>query len=287
MKLLIVALLAAGCSTLGWQATQAIFAQPVFARRNYRGADVPVGVGVVLVVAMVAVEAGLAVADTIAEPAAGERTGRLLALVLAIGFGLLGFIDDLAAAGDDRGFGGHLRAMVRGRLTTGGLKLAGGGLLAFVVVAALGEDRLWVLAVDALLIALSANVANLFDRAPGRTTKVGLVAALTVVVAATGTEHHLLLGVAAMAGAAAGLLVFDLREDLMLGDAGSNVIGAVVGLGVVLSTAPSTRIVVLLAVAGLNLASERVSFSRVIDATTPLRILDRAGRRRMEVPDHP
>ncbi len=65
----------------------------------------------------------------------------------------------------------------------------------------------------------------------------------------------------------------------MLGDAGSNVLGAVLGLGVVAACGPGARDVALVAVAGLNVAGELVSFSRVIDAVGPLRALDQAGRR--------
>ncbi|HEX2562344.1 MAG TPA: hypothetical protein VHK25_00425, partial [Acidimicrobiales bacterium] len=116
----------------------------------------------------------------------------------------------------------------------------------------------------------------LFDRAPGRTTKVALLA-LALLVVAAGAEP-VLAGVALVVGAGGGLLAADLGERLMLGDAGANVLGAALGLGVVLACAPGTRTVVLVAVALLNLVSERVSFSRVIAAVPPLRAADRFGR---------
>ena len=52
----------------------------------------------------------------------------------------------------------------------------------------------------------------------------------------------------------------------MLGDAGANPLGAVLGLAVVLAAAPGVRDVVLVALVALNVAGELVSFSRVIDA---------------------
>jgi UDP-GlcNAc:undecaprenyl-phosphate/decaprenyl-phosphate GlcNAc-1-phosphate transferase len=66
---------------------------------------------------------------------------------------------------------------------------------------------------------------------------------------------------------------------LMLGDAGANVLGAAVGLGVVLSCGTTVRLVVLVVVAALNAASELVSFSKVINSTAPLRAVDQLGRR--------
>jgi len=270
------AVLAAGL----WISGRAMFEAPVLQRRNYRGVDVPVGAGMVLVMAIVATEAVLAVLDVAGRsPGAQESIGLALTLITALGFGLLGLFDDLAAHGDDKGFRGHVTAMAHGRLTTGGLKLAGGGLLAIVVVAMTGADDLGTLLVGAMVVALAANLGNLFDRAPGRTTKVGLLLGLVLLVLTGAAERSLLVGTAAVLGAALGLLVFDLREELMLGDAGANALGAALGLGVVLTSSIIVQAIVLVVLVALNAASEKVSFSRVIDRVAPLRFVDRLGRR--------
>ena len=51
----------------------------------------------------------------------------------------------------------------------------------------------------------------------------------------------------------------------MLGDTGANVIGAVLGLGVVLGLGQTARTSVLVVLIVLNVLAEIVSFSRVID----------------------
>jgi UDP-N-acetylmuramyl pentapeptide phosphotransferase/UDP-N-acetylglucosamine-1-phosphate transferase len=257
---------------------QPALSAPLFARTNHRGASIPTAAGLVVAVAALGVEAGLALADA-ARLTDLTRSGgvRVLTLGAVLGFGLLGLVDDLAGSGlDGRGFRGHLRALAGGRLTTGGLKLFGGMALAVTVVAPLG-GRIGPVVVDALLVALAANLGNLFDRAPGRTTKVAVVAGL-VLALVTGLDEEL-LGVAVVIGAALALLGADLGERLMLGDTGANAIGAALGFGVVVTTSASTRVVVVLALGALNLASEAVSFSQVIDRTGPLRALDRWGRR--------
>lgn len=280
MILAAVALVAAGVTAAAWALARPVFAAPVLQRTNFRGATVPVAAGVLLVVGVVATEALLAVAEALGrDPEAGERPGRSVVLLAALGFGLLGAFDDVAAHGDDRGFKGHVTSLLRGRLTTGGLKLAGGGLLAIVVVSASGEDRLGRLVLGALVVALGANLGNLFDRAPGRTTKVALLAGLAVLAAAGAAERPGLTGMVAVLGAGAGLLVPDLRERLMLGDAGANVLGAAVAAGVVLTTGLVAQLVVLAVLVALNASSEVVSFSRAIDKVAPLRALDRLGRR--------
>ncbi len=278
MRLLAAVGLGAAASVLGWMAARGIFSAPVFARQNHRGATVPVGAGVLLVVALIAADAVLVVVDRIADRHRGDVVTTAIVIAAVAGFCMLGLLDDLGADGDDRGFTGHLRALASGRLTTGGLKLVGGGLLAVTVSGMVHQSGVGALFVDALLLALGANAGNLFDRAPGRTIKVGSVAMVAVLLLASSADRVQLTGVAIVLGGALGLLMFDLGEQLMLGDAGSNAIGATATLGVVLTCGLAVRIVVLLAVLALNVVSERVSFSRVIDAVGPLRFLDRIGR---------
>jgi UDP-N-acetylmuramyl pentapeptide phosphotransferase/UDP-N-acetylglucosamine-1-phosphate transferase len=270
----------AGCAAGygGWLMLRPTFAAPIFQRENHRGLSIPTAVGLILPLAVLASETALQVGESLDwEPNAVTDGPRASVLILALGLGLLGLLDDLAGAGESGGFSGHLKALRHGRFTTGSLKLFGGAAVAIVAVQGPRSDSLGRVLLDAAVIALCANAANLFDRAPGRTLKVSLLAFLVLVVA-TGAPAEL-LGVAVVAGAAVGLLWPDLREQMMLGDVGANVLGGVIGLGVVIATAPTTRTIVLLGVLALNLASEAVSFSKVIDRVAPLRALDRAGRK--------
>ncbi len=156
-----------------------------------------------------------------------------------------------------------------------------GPAVAVVAVQPLSEGSLGRLLLDAAVVALAANTANLFDRAPGRVTKVSLLVTVVLVIAAwvTAGVPYELLGVLVSVAAALGVVVPELRERLMLGDTGANAIGAALGLGVVLSTSVPTRIGVLVGLVVLNLLSEAVSFSSVIERVGPLRRLDRLGRR--------
>lgn len=273
--LLLGAMLGLAGGALAWRMLGHVFAAPLFARENVRGASVPVGAGVILpivLIAAAAVQVLVASATDLDVPLGAVST----TVLAASGFALLGLLDDLAGGRDARGFAGHLRALGSLRLTTGAVKLFGGGALAMVVASPSSGESPGRLLADAALIALGANLANLFDRAPGRVTKLVLVLAVPVGVAA-GVDPAL-AGAVVVAGAAAALLVHDLQERLMLGDTGANVLGGVLALCVVLTTSATTRNVVLVVVALLNLASERISFSRVIAATPPLRWFDRLGR---------
>lgn len=261
-----------------WVLAAPAFASPVFGRTNFRGRALPTAAGLVVVLAALGLDALMALAVGAGyEPPGGTVAGLRLATATALGFGLLGLFDDLGGEGQSGGFTAHLKALAAGRLTTGAIKLFGGAAVALVVVATWAPDPgLGRLLADAALVALAANLGNLFDRAPARTTKVALVA-FAVLVLLTGAEPEL-AGVAVIVGAGAGLVVPDLRERLMLGDAGANVLGAALGLGVVLSCSFGFRLGVLVVVAALNAVSERVSFSKVIRETKPLRAFDMLGR---------
>lgn len=252
---------------------------PALERENRRGRTVPTAAGVFAVLAVVIIEAGRSLFGAFGVGNAQPAAPRLLVLLACIGFGFLGLFDDLAGS-PDHGFRGHLRALVsEGRLTTGLVKVLGGGALAVILVNASAADAgasgARVVA-DAMLVALAANLANLFDRAPGRAIKVGLLAWLPVALIARNDAVG--VAIAPVVGAFAGLLGDDLHERLMLGDAGSNVIGAVLGLAVVSECAPATRSGVLVVLAAFTLASEVISFSRVIERAPVLRRLDDLGR---------
>ncbi len=257
----------------------AMLASPVLRRTNFRGRALPTAAGIFAVLAVLAIEAGRSALGAFGvgdEP--GHDLVRPLVLFACVGFGLLGFVDDVLGTEEDRGFRGHLRALTRGRLTTGLLKIVGGAAIALVLVGAGGDlvsgKRLLA---DALLIALAANLLNLFDRAPGRAIKVGLCAWIAIALVARGDAVG--VAIAPVAGAFFGLLGDDVRERLMLGDTGAYAFGAVLGLAVVLDVGRGPRNAVLAVLIALTVAAEFVSFSRVIDRVPPLRAADRLGRK--------
>lgn len=277
MSVLLGAAAGAAAAWVGWLLVGPVLSSDVFARTNHRGVSVATAAGLVLLLVVVAFEAVAVLGSTVdldLNPV--TVVPRRTVLVLTLGLGALGLLDDLAGVGQSGGFRGHLEALMRGRLTTGSIKLFGGGAVAVVAVIGPRSDTAGRLLADAALVALCANLANLLDRAPGRMLKAS-TAAFVALAVATGLPAEL-LPVAVVAGGGLALLWPDLREQAMLGDIGANIVGGALGAGVVVATAPATRNWALVAVAALNAVSELVSFSTVIDSVRPLRVLDRAGR---------
>jgi len=265
-----------------WRMSAGLFGAVVLQRPNYRSHYLPTGAGLVLALAVATVEGGRALAAAAGVGSVGgPGVARTVILAGVFGFGALGFLDDVVGGDAERGWRAHLGALAAGRLSAGGVKLLGGGLLALMLASAAGSTAsggggVLRLAADGALVALAANLGNAFDRAPGRTIKVSLVAWVPLAAAARGSAAGVALG--PVIGAALGLLPEDLGERLMLGDAGANALGAALGLGALLTLGPGARLVLTAVLAVLNVAADVVSFSGVIKRTPALDRLDRLGR---------
>ncbi|MDO9556796.1 MAG: hypothetical protein Q7J82_04365 [Coriobacteriia bacterium] len=165
----------------------------------------------------------------------------------------------------------------------------------------------WILAT--LVIGLSTNLFNLLDLRPGRALKsyvlfvvplgvafaarilanyaefaagVGDAVGAASVVGVSEQVAMVLVSLALLLGPVLAVWRYDLGERGMLGDAGSNVLGVIVGfllVGVLPLWGFAVAAAVLLV---LNLASERISFTAIIERTAPLRWLDSLGRLKEE-----
>jgi hypothetical protein len=198
----------------------------------------------------------------------GSQTGELIGAAIVF---VAGVVDD-GHGGAVRGLRGHLRALLSGHLTTGGVKLAAAILAAAITVAWTPRDHLWANLFALIAIAGCTNVWNGLDVAPGRALKGFLVVALMLLV--VDLKAFLLV----CTGAATAVLIPDLRERGMLGDSGANLLGFLAGAEIVRRLPEVWLIPAVLIVIGLNVLAETVTFSRTIEATPPLRWFDRLGR---------
>jgi UDP-GlcNAc:undecaprenyl-phosphate/decaprenyl-phosphate GlcNAc-1-phosphate transferase len=248
-----------------------------FVRQNYRGSEVafPGGVGIVgsALVALIP----LALIEELGHSKVfTPDSGIAVAYVLAVA--LLGLLDDLVGSASEdmpRGWRGHARATMRGSFSTGALKAAGSLGMALFVLSGRGVSAGEYLLSVALLV-LATNFFNLLDLRPGRSIKalVLLGAGLTIGAA----DVHPLWTVGVFAGPALVLAPLDLRERAMLGDTGSNVIGAVAGLWLVLTLSTLGQAIALGLIAIATVYGEFRSLSELIERAPILRQLDSLGR---------
>jgi hypothetical protein len=239
-------------------------------RTNHRGEPVTLLEGPALAIGGIAA----------AAVAPASLRNRLAAMLACGGAAAFGGYDDVAGDRSATGFRGHLGALSRGEVTSGTVKLAGIGATALVAALvadgpdgsrpARPADRL----LRAGLVAGGANLINLFDLRPGRAIKAAMLAGGLLAVVPGGAA-----AVTPALASAAALLPEDLGEKAMLGDAGANALGAMLGVAAATTLSRRGQVTALAGIIALTAASEFVSFTEVIEQTGPLRWLDMLGRR--------
>lgn len=299
------------CAGLGYVLRRKHIKASQWERTNFHGATVSLRGGVAM--------AGASVASAAAASALSDQPRAALGgAVAALGGAVAGYIDDVDQGAHDggkvaKGLKGHLGALAHGQVTTGVIKIAGIGASALAASALVGSKATSVggkaadLALNTVLIAGTANLANLLDLRPGRALKATVLVATplsyfsaaaktpaweTSATASGAVDSETPAAPASASGASAqrllasGLnaaaitaLVEDLQETTMLGDTGANAAGALLGTSLAANDSWKLRLGTTLGVVGLILASEKVSFSKVIAANPALNWLDQLWRR--------
>lgn len=243
-------------------------------RTNFHGRNVSLLGGIAL--------AGMLAATHIINAARGDRYSARIALAAA-GSAAAGFYDDMSDEQtrnkNTKGLHGHIGALKEGRLSPGLIKMF--ALITIGLWTAKPRRDLVDWVAEAGVIAGGANLVNLVDLRPGRALKVASLAALAGFVSVAGEKDNTarrwraLLNLENIAAA----FPLDLREITMLGDAGANALGATLGATWAQGRTRGAKLVALIVIAALTLASEKVSFSKVIENTPWLKALDNLGRR--------
>jgi UDP-GlcNAc:undecaprenyl-phosphate GlcNAc-1-phosphate transferase len=247
-------------------------------RRNYRDREAAFPAGAVLIACSLVALAPLAVLDDRADlDLLDPELRRWMAYVL--GVSLLGLLDDAlgrgAARGTPRGWRGHARAVAAGGFSTGAIKAAGALALAAYATSGLGQQGLRYVA-DLALLLLATNLFNLLDLRPGRVEKAFFVLLAGLCLGAWTAAPLDLLGL--FIGPVLVVAVFTLREQAMLGDTGSNLVGALGGVALLTTLGDPGRLIALAVVAALTIFGEFRSISAVIERVPLLRALDSFGR---------
>ena len=246
-------------------------------RPNFQGTPIPASVGLTFLLIAAVTYGGLMLSPAPLASAAP------LFLFVSVGFGILGLVDDLWGSRAVGGFRGHLTSLLRGRPTTGIVKMVGGGILALFVSFVLhGTREPLRLVLDAALIALSANAVNLLDTRPGRAQFGFLLLSLPTYAAvimqgwawiSLHPPPAVLLGLVTLAAAVEWWP--DSRGRAMMGDVGSNLLGAVAGLAAALALPLSGHFFLLAVLIALNGFAEKVSLTQLIERVRWLRAFDR------------
>lgn len=236
--------------------------------KNFRGIEIPVSAGLSFPAVVMLVFLIYALLSRY------ENSYHLFLMgIITISF--LGFIDDMLGRRDTLGFKGHFGALRRGRLTSGGLKALGGGMIALFVAFFISGGFINII-INTLVLALFTNMLNLLDLRPGRAVKGFLIFAIVILIITGGRVDWLLI--TPLVGAVLWYFRFDLSARVMMGDAGSNVLGFALGYGVVTNLTLSGRTGVLVFLIAVHILTEKYSLTRIIERVGILRFIDNIGR---------
>ena len=242
-----------------------------FTRPNFKGFDIPLSAGVIFFISALLASLPLLVA------APAGIADRLQLYIFAMAAATcLGLMDDFWGARDISGLLGHFKALLKGRLTTGAVKALGGGFLGLILGTLLFPGQPWKIIDSALIIALSINLLNLFDLRPGRAGKVFILLWLAVLPFLTGQPE--IVPAAVVLGALLAFLPADLKARAMMGDAGSNTLGVVIGITAAAALDGYYRVGYLVLVLLVHIITEKFSLTRIISANPVLNYLDLLGR---------
>jgi UDP-GlcNAc:undecaprenyl-phosphate GlcNAc-1-phosphate transferase len=261
------------CSTLvalaiAPQARRTLAASPL-AQDNYRGARIAAPLGLLIIAAALLSLAPLALVQHFAHRIVLRR-GYALVATFVLGVALLGLADD-ALRTEPRGLRGHLAA----RAGTGWLKAGGtlGLALALMAFVPGGTARFLL---GAAVLVLSTHVFNLVDVRPGRAVKLLAIVIAAVAIASGRLAPLWAVGLFAGPALVAGWL--DLREQGMLGDTGSGLLGALAGILLVATLSPAGLAIALGVLIAIALYGEFRSISEFVERAPLLRHLDWLGR---------
>jgi UDP-GlcNAc:undecaprenyl-phosphate/decaprenyl-phosphate GlcNAc-1-phosphate transferase len=247
-------------------------------RENFRGARLAFPLGAVLATAALVALAPLAFLNDRADLDLLDPDLRRW-IPYAIGVAFLGFLDDSLGGGEadgaPRGWRGHARALREGRLSTGAIKAIGALALAAYVVSGRGLES-WRYLADVALLVLATNLFNLLDLRPGRAEKGLVLLGAGLCLGAWTIAPIELFGI--FAGPILVGAWLTLRERAMLGDTGSNLVGAVAGVWLLTTLGGTGRLTALAVVLALTVYGEMRSISAAIESVPPLRWLDSLGR---------
>ena len=255
---------------------------------NYRGKQVLSGLGIVWFVWLAFIWVGSVFIDFLGFEQPVWMQIVDMAFPLLAGTCAFGLFDDWVGDNRSKGFKGHFRELSRGHLTTGMLKFIGIGLFSlatgFMLYDPMEPMGLARIIFATLVIALSANFFNLLDLRPLRASKAYIFSMAFCIIAllASGIVesewHQVLCTILAVLGPVLATWKLDADEVAMLGDAGANTMGALVGF-IFSITLPIWLLVVLTVVLLVaNFASEKVSYTKIIESVPFLHAIDRAFR---------
>lgn len=267
MKMLILVTVSVLATIVSIPAMRMLVGLSRLTRTNFQGKQIPCGFGFAVVIAMVPTYITMLLVR-------GVDLRVVLFGFTLTAFGTLGLLDDIYGTREAGGFLGHFGLLKKGRVSTGLIKAVVGGLLGLAVGGFVSGFRLTDTLINALLITLFANLLNLLDLRPGRAVSCYWIGML-VLLLVKHEKSQVWVSLLPTFLPTAVITTLDRSAKVMIGDAGSNALGALLGLSIACEASLVSKIIIIVLVSGIHAYSEVRSISRLIERHRALRSVDR------------
>lgn len=245
-----------------------ILNRPICLRENYKKDLIPVCGGIIFIPTMIL---SVAILNVL-----GYKDNYVFLILLAvIIMSYIGLLDDLLGDRSVTGLKGHLKMLLHGKLTTGGLKAIMGFLIAFIVSFNLNNNGIIDITINTLIIALFTNFINLLDLRPGRAGKVFFILSIIFLIYGKGNPFYLLI----LLSIVIIYIPSDLKSSVMMGDTGSNVLGVSLGIASITIFGFNIRIIILSLLILMHFVTEKYSLTKIIEKNRVLNYIDMLGRK--------
>lgn len=236
---------------------------------NYKNEEIPIGLGLVFVIVQVIT------CNIVAIYNHNVERYTMIYIISILFIGIAGLLDDLIGDKNVKGFKGHIKSLFKGKLTTGGLK-AIIGFLSSVLVSIIISNNVYEFIINVFIISLFTNFINLFDLRPGRASKVFIILSIILLISSNNFNYSFII--LSMYGILMRYMPVDLKSNAMMGDVGSNVLGMTLGVYCALSHNITSKLIYLCILVVLQVLSEFISFTKIIENNKILKYIDNIGR---------
>lgn len=245
-----------------------ILNKPICLRENYKKDKIPVCGGIIFIPTMF-------LSVLILNILSYKDNYIFLYLIAVIIMSYVGLLDDLLGDRSVTGLKGHLKMLLHGKLTTGGLKAIMGFLVAFTVSLNINNNGFVDVIINTFIVALFTNFINLLDLRPGRAGKAFFILSIIFLIYGKGSPFFLIILLCIVII----YLPSDLKSSVMMGDTGSNVLGVSLGIASIMIFRFNIRIIVLALLILMHLMTEKYSLTEIIEKNRILNYIDMLGRK--------
>lgn len=243
--------------------------------KNYRGKEVYNSAGIFFTFMILLICMLYIIISVILPQYAYIQPLIIIIVVGVLSASFTGCLDD-NSRDISKGIAGHFKLLIRGKITSGSIKAVVGVFISFIISLNFGDKNIYLL-IDTLLICMVQNLVNLLDLRPGRAIKTYMTLSLISLPFANFFSAYTGLNVGIIS-ITIFYLPYELKEEFIMGDIGSNVLGIILGIIIASSKFILFKVIVFAFVIIVQIYAEKKSINDFIEYNRSFKFVDMLGR---------